>query len=111
MKVGAGSLPAQPLRGIAPVAAPNPGSGCDLLAFLPGRTVAALVIRAAAEDGHGIVEIEGHPDHGRRRSWPAPGTYITLKFGRLPGRPADSGSRPGTRRRANRVAGSRRRGQ
>ena len=77
MLVGAGSLPAQPLRGIAPVAPPNP-AGRDFLAFLSGRTVAALVI-GRAEDGHGIVEIEGH-QITVAADLPAPGTRITLKF-------------------------------
>jgi hypothetical protein len=81
MLVGAGSLPAQPLRGIAPIAALNP-AGRDFLAFLPGRTVAGLVI-GRAEDGHGIVEIEGH-QITVAADLPAPGTRITLKFAGSP---------------------------
>ncbi|HEX4327195.1 MAG TPA: flagellar hook-length control protein FliK [Burkholderiales bacterium] len=84
MLVGAVSLPAQPLRGIAPVAAPDP-AGRDFLAFLPGRTVAGLVI-GRAEDGHGIVEIEGH-QITVAADLPAPGTRITLKFAGSPAGP------------------------
>ena len=75
---GAGLLPAQPLRAITPLAGATQ-AGRDFLAALAGRSVAALVI-GRAEDGHGIVEIEGH-QITVAAELPVPGTRITLKFG------------------------------
>jgi hypothetical protein len=75
---GAGLLPAQPLRAITPLAGATQ-AGRDFLATLAGRTVPALVI-GRAEDGHGIVEIEGH-QVTIAAELPIPGTRITLKFG------------------------------
>ncbi|MDB5803662.1 MAG: hypothetical protein JWN73_984 [Betaproteobacteria bacterium] len=81
---GAGVLPAQPLRAIAPLAG-SPQAGRDLLAALAGRSVAALVI-GRAEDGHGIVEIEGH-QLTIAAELPEPGSRVILKFGAAQGSP------------------------
>ena len=76
--INTGAPPAQPLRAVAP-AAPIAPAGREFLATLAGRSVAALVI-GRADDGHGIVEIEGR-QITVAADLPAPGTRITLKFG------------------------------
>ncbi|HEY4372991.1 MAG TPA: flagellar hook-length control protein FliK [Burkholderiales bacterium] len=83
---GAPLPPAQALRGVSPLV-PATQAGRDFLATLAGRSVAALVL-GRAEDGHGIVEIEGH-QITVAADLPPRGTRVTLRF-------ADGAAAPAT---------------
>lgn len=74
---GAPLVPAQAVRGVSPLSAATP-AGREFLATLAGRNVAALVL-GRAEDGHGIVEIEGR-QLTVAADLPPPGSRVTLRF-------------------------------
>ena len=79
--IGIRPFSAQLLRGIEPVTAvvaANDHPERDFVASLAGRSVSALVL-GRADDGHGIVDIDGHHIIVAA-DLPPPGASVTLRF-------------------------------